>query len=431
MGYTLIDRRKNGKNKSVVNRQKFIKRVQQKIKKSVDDFIKDKNITDVINNDNKNINIPVGDISEPTFHHKPNSGNNEGVLPGNKKFNPGDTIDKPPSGGGGKGNKASKDGEHEDDFVFTLSKEEFLQFLFEGLELPDMITKELSLVEELKPQRAGFSTDGNPSRLDLLQSMRQSIGRRFALRNPKRKELRELEQELQELNAKSSLTDDENKRKQEVEQRIIVLKRKLKAIPFVDTNDLRYRQFIKEIVPIHKAVMFSVMDVSGSMTEFKKDLAKRFFMLLYLFLERNYEQIDIVFIKHHSEAREVDEQDFFYGKESGGTVVSTALELTRDIIKERYPINQWNIYIAQASDGDNYDDDNELVRDIILNDLMPLIQCYYYIEIQQNNGWDNSTLWPLYEQLQAASRKMQVAQVADVGDIYPVFRNLFQKRNKV
>lgn len=435
MSHIFIDRRLNGKHKSIVNRQKFIKRVRNKIRKAVNDYASGQNVTDVIDGNGKNVNIPIDDIDEPLFHHKSGSGTTERVLPGNKKYQPGDAIEKPRSGGGkGTGDKAGK-GKHEDEFVFTLTKDEFLEFLFEGLELPDLVRKQLSVIEETRPRRAGYSTDGAPSRLDLLQSMKQSIGRRIALRNPKKKKLRELEKQLKELEDQIHILelsnkscDDEKAQRDEIQHEIVILKRKIRAIPFVDTNDLRYKQFIHEVVPIHKAVVFAVMDVSGSMDEHKKDLAKRFYMLLYLFLHRNYEKIDIVFIRHHEEAEEVEEDEFFYGKQSGGTIVSSALELTYSIMKERYPINEWNIYVAQASDGDNWEQDNLIVKEILENQILPLIQCYFYIEIERKNGFIQSNLWPMMEDLSKASQKVQSARVSSATDIYPVFRSLFEKR---
>ena len=116
---------------------------------------------------------------------------------------------------------------------------------------------------------------------------------------------------------------------------------------------MRYRRFEPQPKPVAQAVMFCLMDVSGSMTEHMKDLAKRFFALLYLFLKRRYKHVDIVFIRHTHEAREVDEETFFYSPETGGTVVSTALEEMARIVDDRYPPDDWNIYAAQASDGDN------------------------------------------------------------------------------
>src|SRR5207253_8285932 len=118
------------------------------------------------------------------------------------------------------------------------------------------------------------------------------------------------------------------------------------------------------------------MDVSGSMDEARKDLAKRFFILLHLFLMRHYERIEVVFLRHHTRADVVDEEAFFHSTESGGTLVSSALELTLEEIDRRFPLDQWNIYIAQASDGDNWEDDSPRCREILVNKLLPIVQYF-------------------------------------------------------
>ena len=136
-------------------------------------------------------------------------------------------------------------------------------------------------------------------------------------------------------------------------------------MPFLDTNDLRYNLHVKRPVPTSQAVMFCLMDVSGSMDQQIKDMAKRFYLLLYMFLKRHYERTDIVFIRHHTVAKEVDEQEFFYSRETGGTVVSSALRLMKEVIDARYSPNEWNIYGAQASDGDNWNDDSPICRKLL------------------------------------------------------------------
>jgi len=128
-------------------------------------------------------------------------------------------------------------------------------------------------------------------------------------------------------------------------------------------------------------VMFCLMDVSGSMGEREKDLAKRFFVLLHLFLKRRYEKVDIVFIRHTHDAQEVDEQTFFYSRQSGGTIVSTALEKMLEIQHERYTTSDWNIYAAQASDGYTQSGDAKRCVELLETELMPLCQYYAYIEI--------------------------------------------------
>jgi hypothetical protein len=136
------------------------------------------------------------------------------------------------------------------------------------------------------------------------------------------------------------------------------------------------------------------MDVSGSMDQATKDMAKRFYLLLYMFLKRHYERTEVVFIRHHTTAREVDEHDFFYSRETGGTVVSSALKLMKEIIDDRYSPDAWNIYAAQASDGDNWNDDSPLCGKLLSESLLPLVQYYAYIEITQRS---HQALWREYE----------------------------------
>ena len=109
-------------------------------------------------------------------------------------------------------------------------------------------------------------------------------------------------------------------------------------------------------------------------------------MLLYLFLTRTYERIDVVFIRHHTVAKEVDEEDFFSSRETGGTVVSSALDLMREIILDRYPTANWNIYAAQASDGDNWEDDSPRCRDLLIHGILPLVQYFAYVEIESEEA---------------------------------------------
>ena len=155
---SFIDRRKNGRHKSSVNRQKFLKRVKRHVRDSVKEMIRDGNIADIVSDKKENVNVPVRDISEPVIHHG-QGGQNKRIYPGNKDFNEGDRIQRPEGGGsGGKGGGASNDGGGEDAFEFSISRDEFLSIFFEDLELPELIQKQLNVVEETKPRRAGFST---------------------------------------------------------------------------------------------------------------------------------------------------------------------------------------------------------------------------------------------------------------------------------
>jgi uncharacterized sporulation protein YeaH/YhbH (DUF444 family) len=418
---TLIDRRLDGRNKSTVNRQRFIRRFKSQIKKAVTEAMNGRSITDI--DSGEKVNIPARDLSEPVFGHGP-GGRREAIHPGNREFVTGDQIARPPSGSGGGsgGGQASNSGEGEDDFVFELSREEFLDLFFEDLELPNLLRTQLAKATEFKSVRAGFSNDGNPGNIDIVRSLKGAMARRMALAAPHTRRLHEAEEELQQLLAAPPVNEI---RAKELVEEINYLRARVRAVPFIDTFDLRYTNRIKQPQPTTQAVMFCIMDVSGSMDRARKDLAKRFFSLLYLFLKRNYEKIEVVFIRHHTVAKEVDEQEFFYSRETGGTVVSSALQLMGEIITERYPISSWNIYTAQASDGDNWHHDSPSCRDLLLQRIMPFVRYYAYIEITPDR---HQSLWEAYEEVKETYPNFAMRQIDGPADIYPVFRDLFKRR---
>ncbi|HAG95696.1 MAG: hypothetical protein CMK83_08360 [Pseudomonadales bacterium] len=420
----IVDRRLNGKNKSTVNRQRFLHRYRKHIKKAVDEAVTKRSITDL--DSGESISIPRRDISEPFFHHG-KGGKRDMVHPGNKEFVTGDHIQRPQGGGGGSGGgegDASDSGEGIDDFVFQISQDEFLDFLFEDLELPNLVKRQLQGIESFKYVRAGVVNEGNPAKINVVRSMRQATSRRIALSASSRRRLRKFEEELQALQEQDPVLRDKRK-EQELEEEIAKLRRRINKIPFIDDIDLRYNLHLKQPKPTSKAVMFCLMDVSGSMNQAMKDMAKRFFILLYMFLKRNYEKIEVVFIRHHTSAKEVDEEEFFYSRETGGTIVSSALKMMRDIMQDRYPADEWNIYGAQASDGDNWNDDSPTCREILIKDILPQVQYYSYIEI---NPRRHQALWREYETIEATIEHFAMQQISDPGDIYPVFRELFQRK---
>lgn len=419
----IIDRRLNGKKKSTVNRQRFLRRYRGLVKEAVQNAVDQRSITDV--ESGSNITIPKKDLNEPVFHHG-KGGHHGHVHPGNKEFNQGDRIARPPGGGGqgsGEG-QASDSGEGADEFAFQINRDEFLEYLFDDLALPNLVRKELKDSTEYKLKRAGFTTAGSPDRLNVVRSLRAAHARRIALSGKERKVIRTLKRELREMEVSPDEVDLQEMRR--IREEINVLNKKLKRLPFIDDFDLRFNNMSKVPQPSSKAVMFCVMDVSGSMTREIKDMAKRFFLLLYLFLERNYEAVEVVFIRHHSEARECDENDFFYARETGGTVVSSALRLTDEIISNRYSPNEWNIYIAQASDGDNWEADSSKCHDIILKKLLPVCQYYSYVEITDRH---HQNLWYEYKSIEKEHPgHFAMQQIRSHADIYPTFRRLFEKK---
>lgn len=416
----LIDRRQNAGKKSTVNRQRFLKRYKNQIKQAVSDAVGKRSITEI--DQGEQISIPAKDISEPYFH-RGRGGKVERVLPGNEQFIAGDKVKRPGgSGQGGGGGSASKSGSGEDDFVFQLSREEFLDLYFEDLELPDLVKKDLTRITTFKTIRAGVSTSGIPTNINVVRSLRQATGRRRALRAPHQRKLRIAEAQLSELETNPVPDTAELLR---LQQEIAFLKKKIKAIPFIDTLDLRYNNRVRIPVPATSAVMFCVMDVSGSMDEAKKDIAKRFFILLYLFLTKNYEKIELVFIRHHTSAKEVNEEEFFYSRETGGTVVSSALELLHTVITSRYPSSSWNIYVAQASDGDNWNADSPYCQELLQEKIMPLLQYFAYIEIMPRH---HQSLWDVYKQIGHHYHNFAMENIDKLADIYPVFRQLFKRK---
>lgn len=419
----IIDRRLAGKNKSIGNRERFLHRHKEQIREAVKRAIKGRSIRDVERGED--IHIPKRDLSEPVFGHGP-GGVRETVHPGNQDYLRGDRIERPKGGGGGGSGKgqASDSGEGEDDFVFSLSREEFMQVFFEDLALPHLVRTQLADMSEFKYHRAGYSSDGTPNNLHVVRSMRGAIGRRIAIGAGLRRDIRELEEQRErllvamqpgEVAAEALLLA--------LDEEIKALRSRVSRIPYLDPIDLRYRSRVKTPMPTSKAVMFCLMDVSGSMDEDRKELSKRFFTLLYLFLTRHYERIDMVFIRHHTQAQEVDEESFFHAKETGGTVVSSALVLMEDIIKQRYSPSEWNIYGAQASDGDNWHLDSGRCRELLTDKILPLVRYFAYVQVAEKE----QNLWDEYMHLQEDHRHFAMRKATDASQIYPVFRDLFKK----
>jgi len=435
----IIDRRANGRRKSAGNQQRFLKRYKAQIREAVARAVSQRKIADTAQGGN--VTIPSRDLGEPNFSLG-QGGMRQRILPGNKEFTTGDRIPRPQGAGGGSGSgKAGDSGEGEDAFTFALTREEFLEFFFEDMELPDLVKTQLAQIQQTKLKRGGYRSDGTPSNLSIVRTMRESLARRIALAAPYRQQLREVDEaiaaERRRLAAEhpvlpavleaSAAPPDESRLQALIAERERLLGR-IARVPFIDDFDLRYNNRIPQPRPISQAVMFCVMDVSGSMDENRKDLAKRFFILLHLFLTRHYERIEIVFIRHHTTAAVVDEEGFFHSRESGGTLVSSALELTVETIKERFPLDQWNVYVAQASDGDNWESDCPKCHELLLEELLPRVQYYCYVEI---DAAQPQSLWEQFELARAGARNLALGRIMTRADVYPVLRELFARKQKL
>jgi uncharacterized sporulation protein YeaH/YhbH (DUF444 family) len=413
--FSITDRRLNPGGKSLTNRHRFLDRVKQSVREAANRNIKSRNIEDKSDSE---VIISRDGIDEPQFHYDTKQGVWDTVLPGNRDYIEGDTIPKPQGGDGG-GTQGSPNGEGEDDFRFYISYDEFVNAILEDLSLPDMVKASEKQIISFSMRRAGYTTVGSASNLALEKTMIQGIARRISLKTPKLVRILELQDDL-------LLVDDEYEQAA-IEEEIAVLQRRAKAINFLEKADLRYNNFAKQYNPKTQAVMFLCMDVSGSMGEREKTIAKKYFILLYLFLRRKYKDIDVVFIRHHHTAEECDQETFFTKPETGGTVVSTAYDEILRVIRERYAIADWNIYLAQASDGDNVESDTQLCN-MKLGAMLPWMQYATYIEIGRSGTTSESCLWRTIEELKSNFENLASRRINDEAEVIETFRSLFQTK---
>jgi hypothetical protein len=419
----IVDRRLNPGGKSFSNRQRFLRRVRDTVERAVREASRERAIEDLENA--HEITVPADGAREPVFRHMPGE-RRDYILPGNRNYVEGDLIDRPTGEGGGGGTEPGRGGGQEDAFRFILTRAEFLSIFLDDLELPDFAKRGLVDTQKLGSRRAGYSVTGTPANLSLGRTMQMSLARRIAMGRPRQAAVERLEEEFAGASEGDSL--------ELLDEKLRAARARRMRIPFLDPVDLRYRRFERFPKPVAQAVMFCLMDVSGSMTEHMKDLAKRFFMLLHVFLTRRYERVEIVFIRHTDEAQEVDEETFFRSTETGGTIVSSALAEMDRIIADRFDPANWNIYGAQASDGDNMMSDNSRTRELLQDKILPLCQYFAYLEVANANDGVNlsyiggSSLWNAYAPLAASERNFQMRRVSRREHIYPVFRELFQRR---
>jgi uncharacterized sporulation protein YeaH/YhbH (DUF444 family) len=415
----IIDRRLNPGSKSLENRQRFLRRAKALVQGAVKKSSEERDIKDVL--EGGEVSIPLDGMNEPRFRRE--GGIRDMVLPGNKKFIEGDML---PRSGQGRGKASGAgEGDSEDAFRFVLSRDEFVDLFLDDLELPDLAKRKLAEAESEGLRRAGYSTSGSPANISVSRTVQLAMARRIALRRPRPETIAQLEAEI---------ADCDEARRVELMAELDALKAKFRRIPYIDPIDIRYRRFETMPKPVAQAVMFCLMDVSGSMSEHMKDLAKRFYMLLYVFLTRRYRHVEIVFIRHTNRAEEVDEDTFFHGPASGGTLVSSALQAMHEIVRSRFRPADWNIYAAQASDGDNSLSDGVVAGRLLTEMILPVSQFFAYLEVGETGGstfdMPDSSLWTLYQRLRADGAPLSMRKVSDRSQIFPVFHDLFHRRRK-
>jgi hypothetical protein len=444
MPFIYVDRRKAGRGKSTPNRQKLMKRIRSFIKQSSPTTIGSSTVAGSNTPSYSNpVRVAGNALEEPRFAYA-KGGVNTMVVNGNPKYNRGDEIDMAgEEQGRGKGQGGPGDS-GEDDFIVNIAGDEFLDLFFEDCELPNLTNEKVTEKLDNKRSHAGFSTQGNPAQLSIIRTYKQSLGRRKALTGPYRQEKEEVETRMKlilECVADNPKPETEKLLHEEfdkLEARLIELNRKIGHIAAFDKVDLRYRKHEHKPLMTVQAVLFMVMDISGSMDQEKKTIARRWFALLYAFIKRRYSTCDLVFVAHTEEALEMSENDFFSTRINGGTMVSPALKMVCDIINDRYDPTQTNIYVSHASDGDNWDSDTDATVEQ-MDHVMAKVQHFSYVEVGVPWGYgmygapasatSDTVLWNAYEQVQdsVSIDRISMSQIQTPDKCYEVFKKIFRK----
>lgn len=293
-------------------------------------------------------------------------------------------------------------------YEVEVTLDELAEYLFQDLELPDLEKKRFKFIKDHKPKRSGFRKKGMRSRLSKKETIKRKIRRK-------------------KMAIASGAFDPESGER----------------FPFHE-DDLKYKHTKLKPQQNNSAVIFFLMDVSGSMTKDKKYMARSFYFLLYQFLRYKYDNIEVVFISHCTEAREVNEDDFFKRGTSGGTIMSSALTMTKDIINKRYHPSSWNIYTFYSGDGENWSFDDEKTVNLF-KDLKELNQMICYAEIDPNSfpaentygilsksfNYNQSEATALWKKLTPITGdKFKKIKISKPNHIWPSFQHIFGGKGK-
>lgn len=399
----IVDNRKT--KPATENRQRYIEREKDRIQRAIRHTLKKVGIGDL--KSGKDVDLEVAkDYSEEHIGIDQGAGVHRSVGTGNTDHQVGDTWELPRDGEGN-GLEGSIDAEDENaNFHFTMTAKEFMDIFFDMYSL-DFLPKQITIEEDGTDsyQHAGFVSEGPPSKLNVVRTYRNSIGRSLA--------------EKQDYLDQISKTDDE--------EEIKLLEEKINNIPLFRDVDLKFTYSVPEPIIRHRCVMFCIMDVSGSMEEHQRGLAKQFFLLVYVFLQRAYTDVELVFIRHTTEAEEVDEQTFFYEDLSGGTKMSSPLVLMEQIIKARFDPEVYNIYGIHAGDGGNYSFDDDVYYQMLEEVIKPVVTTYVYIETPSPYYPQTSGFYKKLITLALPKRQFRVGHLRSITDIWKVFVQIFQK----
>jgi uncharacterized sporulation protein YeaH/YhbH (DUF444 family) len=394
----IVDRRPTGST-GASSKKKLMERVSDLLKSKVREDFQTRSVSDVTG---RSITIPKGLRPPRVGHESPK----DDVVINNDQFGVGDKI-WTEQGGGGRG--AGEQGDVTDEMEIYLSPAEYFSILFDGVELPDLI-KRTESHEDVVLTRAGFTKSGVPSNLNMVRTLKQSMVRKKLLTGVFNEELDQLEKK-KEL---EGLTEEE-------EARLLALLEKKSKLAFIDEVDLRYNNREEQPKPNIKAVVFFLMDCSGSMGEDKVELAKRFFTLVYMLIRNKYKTVQPEFILYAGNAQRVNEKKFFGTHSGGGTVTSTAYELVDKLWKEEYG-GDWNGYIMHSSDGDNHPYDDDKLMELVTR-LARSMQAVGYMEVGMMG---ENTLHQLFTGM--AIRNLKVESATEESEVLPAFQNMFRRK---
>ena len=373
--------------RSASDRRRHKEKIERAIKEGIHDIVAEESI--IGQSGKKKIRIPVRGIKEYRFVYGKNEGSKGVGSAQGKKIRKGQIIKKGKKGQQGQG-KPDKPGNKpgEEFYEVELTLDELAKYLFDDLNLPDLEKKSSANVMTERIKRKGYRQKGIRARLSKKETLKNKIRRKNRA-----------------ISAGTFNPDDDDER-----------------FPFHE-DDLKYKHIDIKKKPVTNAVIFFVMDVSGSMNKRKKFLARSFFFLLYQFIRYRYSKVETVFISHTTDAKEVSEDEFFQKGSSGGTFISSGLEKVIDVSMERFNPSSWNIYTFHCSDGENWSEDNEKAK-TAMSKIIDMSQLSGYIQIknEQEKIWGEE-MARLFEPLTCDSFK--VLKIHDKKDIWPQFAKLF------
>lgn len=384
---SIFKKHKTTADRSATDRRRHREKIDRAIKEGIHNIVAEESI--IGQDGKKKIKIPVRGIKEYRFVY---GSNNKKVGSGQgKNIRKGQVISK----SSGKKKQSSSDNSPgkdagEEFYEVTVTLEELAKYLFDDLNLPDLEKKSFPNIFSEKIKRKGYRKEGIRPRLSKKETIKRKIRRKKA-------------------SIKSGTFNPESGER----------------FPF-HKDDLKFKHIEITKKSITNAVLFFIMDTSGSMTKNKKFNARSFFFLLYQFIRYRYDKTEIIFISHTTEAKETNEKDFFDRGSSGGTFISSGIQKTLDIIEDRYSPQNWNIYSFHCSDGDNWIEDNNLA--IKLSEkLADICQLYSYIEITDNyrgNAGNGEPMSEYYRKIE--SDKFKIVNISSKEDIWPEFTKLFK-----